>query len=424
MKRPEQHNTDSAGKALLADVFAKLGWVVNEIQVDYGRDFQVEVFQDNESTGTTFDVQLKSSQAPAYSAAGDFISQEIATASARYLCRELRSPALLIVADVKNRRLFWAAPQLDMAAQQALDDDKNTKTLTVRVPTSQGLPASKEALLTAIGQARVVLASRSLLEVSTAKFAASTEKRLDQAALSQNLRDKSDFLNVREAENQSAAGDLTAARETLKDVLGAVKSSIEVKLYALLMAEKIETLAVAANNGPQGFLPRIALATAWAMQQLTRKGPGHLKFFSLIARHAAELYLLADTDWGLFLNWRVHEREGDALWQLHLAAERKEIATRAIAKYRQCMRLVRLAGYRPYRASLTLAMLRILDGLAILLIRLNLEGLTEAADAYRAAGLELCKMVAAIARENGDDDSLLRAATGSALKLTHPGAGL
>jgi hypothetical protein len=113
MKRPKEHETDSAGQRLRRGVFESLGWTVNKIENDYGADFEVEMFQDGVSTGATFKVQLKSSNSTQYSADGARISQPVRVANARYLANELRTPAVLIHCDVGNQRVFWSTPQLD-----------------------------------------------------------------------------------------------------------------------------------------------------------------------------------------------------------------------------------------------------------------------------------------------------------------------
>jgi hypothetical protein len=41
------------GQIAPAQLFASLGWAVNELTEDYGRDFEVEVFR-GKSTGITF----------------------------------------------------------------------------------------------------------------------------------------------------------------------------------------------------------------------------------------------------------------------------------------------------------------------------------------------------------------------------------
>jgi hypothetical protein len=47
--RPEQHITDSKAGAIFRGAFPE--WAVNGSQCDYGWDYVVEVFRNNESTG-------------------------------------------------------------------------------------------------------------------------------------------------------------------------------------------------------------------------------------------------------------------------------------------------------------------------------------------------------------------------------------
>ena len=52
MKRPEQHETDSAGQRLVRDALEPVGWVVRSVvEHDYGFDFEVEVFARRTPTG-------------------------------------------------------------------------------------------------------------------------------------------------------------------------------------------------------------------------------------------------------------------------------------------------------------------------------------------------------------------------------------
>ena len=91
MKRPDQHATDKKGQALLIAFFAEIGWEVIPMPSgsDYGRDFEIEVFREQKTTGITFSVQLKSSESPAYSATGKFLSVPLEVPNARYLAIEL-----------------------------------------------------------------------------------------------------------------------------------------------------------------------------------------------------------------------------------------------------------------------------------------------------------------------------------------------
>lgn len=58
MKRPRQHIIETKSKkrfeALVPDT-----WVARELNADYGLDYLIEIFKDNNSTGHLFFVQLK-----------------------------------------------------------------------------------------------------------------------------------------------------------------------------------------------------------------------------------------------------------------------------------------------------------------------------------------------------------------------------
>jgi hypothetical protein len=73
-----------------------------------------------------------------------------------------------------------------------------------------------------------------------------------------------------------------------------------------------------------GFRPvsEPPLITASSMSRLTRKGPHHLKFFSLVARAASELYQLANDDMGLYMNWKMHQKGDNVLWKTSLILQR------------------------------------------------------------------------------------------------------
>src|ERR1035437_1337399 len=210
MQRPEEHQIDSRGKALLRQVFAELGWAVNEIAEDYGRDFEIEVFQNSFSTGIVVDVQLKSSALPAYSAAEGFVSQSLDRRNAAYLAKELRLPVLLIVADVEQRLLYWTTPQLDTSLSTSLSRSQ-TATCTIRVPTQNRLPESVGLLLTRVASAEMVLASRRLVEVPSGRYVASVGSHINSDVLAATLRDKSDYLELVKADSLSIGPDAERA---------------------------------------------------------------------------------------------------------------------------------------------------------------------------------------------------------------------
>lgn len=136
--KTKEHDTDLTGRRLLRESLEPMG-VVNEVQMDYGIDYNVQVFDEKSPTVVWFHVQLKSSTSSDYSADGSFLSQELSIDHARHFALEIRDPVLLIHADVVSKKIFWYAPQLDRRLAAGLGE-VTAKSVTVRIPTVQHSP--------------------------------------------------------------------------------------------------------------------------------------------------------------------------------------------------------------------------------------------------------------------------------------------
>jgi hypothetical protein len=415
VERPEQHITDSKGKALLREVFAGLGWAVNPTEEDYGRDFEVEIFRNGKSTGMTFDVQLKSSEEPKYSAGGDFASVSLKTPNARYLALEMRQPILVIQADVAQGRLYWAAPQIDGRLLAIIKNESDAESVTIRIPADNELPGSVEQLITTLGIIQTVLSARWITDIETRAFVVATNVIENSEDLSQSLRDKSDALDLMRLQQLTGENRFEEARTGISAVLSSPQSSIESKFFAIQVEEKNERLAAAAAGLSAADQGKIFSRAAEKMQQLTRKGPPALKYSALLFHTAADFHGLVRTDWGLYLNWKIHQAQNDFWWTAGLRTQRAEIGRRLTLKYRQFLRLVRFSERTSYQQVLPVAFLRIVDGAAILINRLEFEGFPEAASHIRNSVFEICKVSAAIASSVGDEDLLAKAVMSAGL---------
>ncbi|OJV40264.1 MAG: hypothetical protein BGO25_03725 [Acidobacteriales bacterium 59-55] len=415
MDRPTQHETDDQGEALLYTVVAGLKWTANGIGKDYGRDFEVEIFHDGKTTGLLFIVQLKSTVRPRHSKDGSYLSVDLKARNARYLSGELRLPTFVVQADVSKGKLFWFAPQLDGVLKTKLTASPPAKTFTVRVPVANELPATSEALVEVVGKLTTLLASQRMMEVETIPFLAATALIEGRGELSKSLRDKSDALDLMVAQSGTEAGNFSDAREAIRVVLSSSQSSVEMKFFAALLEEKNERLAVRAVDDERGDHLAIVLATASKLRELTRNGPPELKLYAMIARVAGEFYALTREDWGLYQNRRVHESTGDVWWRARLRLYRAETIGRVRRKYEQFLRLVRISQKTPYESALPLAFLRIIEGAATLIHRLDLDGLPDAANAIRNSVLSVCQLAASIAARFGLDNERARAAVNAAM---------
>jgi hypothetical protein len=402
-------STIGAMRAAPKAIIGKLRWTANRIGKDYGRDFEVEIFRDGKSTGILFNVQLKSSVKPRYSKEKDFVSVKLRTRNARYLATELRLPTFVMQADVVQNRLFWSAPQLDDDLRAKLAQSPNANECTVRIPVKNELPGTADPMVETIGQIATLLASKRLMEIEPVPFLAATSSVEESAELSKSLRDKGDALDLMIAQKTTTSGDFSAARQAIQAVLSSPQSSVESKFFAVLLEEKNERLALRAHDEYRAD-HAVVLATVVKLRELTQKGPGALKFYALVAGVAAEFYQLAKEDWGLFQNWRVHEATGDLWWRAELRVLRAEVSRRILRKYGQFIRLVRLSEKTSYQSALPLAFLRIVEGAAMLINGLELEGIPEAAASIRDSVFGVCKLAAAIAAQYGQDTERVQAA--------------
>lgn len=399
---------------MVREIFAGLGWAVNPTEEDYGRDFEVEIFREGKSTGMTFSVQLKSSVDPSYSSRDDFASVSLEMPNARYLVSEMRQPVFVIQADVAEKRLFWAAPQIDSGLLAAIKNPE-TASCTIRVPTRNELSASVEELIETLGILETVLSARRILEVEPREFVAATASTIESAELSRSLRDKSDALDLKRLQVFTAEQRFDEARQGISAVLASPQSSVESKFFAIQVEEKNERLAAAVAGQSAADQGRIFVRAAEKMQVLTKQGPAALKYFALVFRAAADFFELVRADWGLYLNWKVQHAQEDFWWSAELRTHRAEIGRQIMCKYRQFLRLVALSERTTFQSVLPLAFLRIVDGAAILISRLELEGFPEAAAHLRESVFEVCKVSAAITTAYNDENSFVRAVMGAAL---------
>lgn len=425
MKRPEQHETDSAGQRLVRDALEPVGWVVRSVvEHDYGFDFEVEVFARRtpiglrESTGILFKAQLKSSTATSYSASGDFISEPVRVANLKYLACELNTPTILLHADVVQKRLFWHALQLDRDLDDGLVQAGDNATLTVRISTNNALPQTVDALLEALASAGAVLAARAMSTVSGKEFYRIFTGR-DNAALLRELNAKSDLLSLAEAE-RLRFDEPDAARALLERLLADPRASVQTKFTAELMSEPLEVRSRQKAGAPDEQLSSVDYESALRLCNLAKDGPPYLRLFALIRRTVAEFNALLYQDWGLYLNWKGHESGGDALWGAQIQLQRAALAGSLARKHRQCIRITNLGLRSPHRWALADAVGRLSHVVMKFATQARAQGYQQAAEDLEQHAFEICKVEARCASEAGDEAAVTTAATNALIISSDP----
>ena len=420
IQKPEQHEIDRAGQRLLRDVVEPkpLGWVLNEVQEDYGIDYNLQVFDNGAATGAWFHVQLKSSNSTEYSADRSFISQKLTINHARHYAVEMREPVIVIHADVKSRRVFWYSPQLDVVLIRALSNS-DSESITVRIPTSHDLPETAPALMISLDRLYLFLASRELASSPTHSFAATLSHFPNQDKLRIQFQEKNDALKLQKIRELYADRKLDEARRRARSIADDPDATVETRFWNEILLGGIDFTEAAHSASPQSKLPLAMLTHAKALQKLTKSGPNHLKFYALISRKAAELDILAHENFGLLMALRQHtEYRGNPLMIVNIYGRRSANTKLLAAKYRQCMRLVGYAANHPDRWVLGRAITNIVTAIGRYIVSVDSKNNPEAASALAQSALQICKLAAWIAMETGDGNALVMALI-SALTTTH-----
>jgi len=413
--KPEQHDTDQTGNRLLREVLESFGWVVNDTQRDYGIDSNVQVFEKKSATGAWFHVQLKSSASSNYSADGTFVSQELSADHARHYALEMRQPIFLIHADVASRQVYWCAPQLDIQLSASLRNAEAIS-VTVRIPTAQILPSTAREFLKALGDIHLALANREITSASNSSFSDSLKHIPDQDVLYRAYQEKSNILKLRKIAEFYKEREYDQARVRAMGVFNDPDASIEAKVWALTQLGHIDSAIVFRSGRPQVEMAESLLSHARSLQALTKRGPAYLKFYALIMRSAAELGLLVHRNHGLFLGEQQHAQTFDnPVLALGFYAERSEVTRRVVAKYNQCLRLVRYAANYPDRWMLSRALVGIVHPVGEYLITLRSENKLAVAEAFSQSAFRICKLAAWICKDVGDEEGIAYALLGALL---------
>lgn len=421
IQKSEQQEIDRRGRRLLREALEPLGWVLTGFEEDYGIDYDVQVFVNGNPNGLWFKIQLKSSESCEYSVDGTFVSLQLGLDHAKHYALEIRDPVFLVLADVHAKKVFWYAPQLDNELVRKLTAGGNLSTVTVRIPTSNLLADTAENLLETVEKLYVVLGHRALIDSSISSFADSLKYYPGEEKLREEFQRKGDFLRFHKIQELFTNKQYPEARSRAEAILLDPDSSIENKFWAQETIGPIDWAEAVNRNERQAELPKIYLENAKKLQAMSTKAPSHLKLFALIATKAAELDQLAIDNWGLTILLHQHRTAaGNPLMELSAFAG-LALSTRAvIRKYNQCLRLARYAANSQRRWFLTRALAKIPYAAASFIGRVGRMEEIEMGERgveFQASSLQVCKLIAWIGEESGDQEAIGMGVTSALLPV-------
>jgi tetratricopeptide (TPR) repeat protein len=144
-RKPPQHDIEAISRAQLSELLHRRGWVASAISPDHGEDFLVQIFEDGNTTGHAFYVQVKgTSDSSKHALKSEGYSYAVDVVALRHWRRN-DIPTVFILWDIERRMGFWLhlRPYIEQMLQQRpnwLDDDEGQR--AIRIPHARELTAS------------------------------------------------------------------------------------------------------------------------------------------------------------------------------------------------------------------------------------------------------------------------------------------
>lgn len=134
-KRLRTHELEDRSRARLHTIFENCGWVVEDIDKDYGEDLLVRIFRDGVATPLKFFVQAKASDNLAHhtSKRNDTFHLNVSSDHVRQWNKFLE-PVILTLWDSRSGDTYWVCVQDIVGGSRALRPTDEKKSVRVRIP--------------------------------------------------------------------------------------------------------------------------------------------------------------------------------------------------------------------------------------------------------------------------------------------------
>lgn len=408
MKRPIQHITDKRAKDLVSSVLPD-EWVIRWQSEDYGIDGEIEIFENGESTGVLFKIQLKGTQAPKLISRGRAISQKLRLQSLRYFVQQLRVPVFLFVADTTDRKVWWHSPQTCEYSRMLLDKHvkKEDCQLSIRVDSLNTLPDTLDDALRSLAQVQGKLAIDELASTSDEAFLGTiraTPNLSDSVDKIQRHLDVAKMFDVGELlDNGDRENPRVMAR--LDEFENSNSTDPEIRFLAIQTKEWLRVTEL--SDGGLENQDKINDEVKSFAKRLIGVAPRSHPRLRAAARLNYACHLLreeADGDYALSAAEFYAERTQNYLQLVYIQEARKRNIRRLIVLYNRAYKLTTIAigkhlsEYAPFYTA------RFLTAMAPFILRLFNSGLITQANSFRNTMLSIADVGGEIARAFGNWD--------------------
>ena len=133
MKRPKSHQIDTQAQNILRSKLPT-NWVPREQHPDYGIDYEIEVFHDEQPAGIWFRIQLKGKEQ--YQETEDSIVIRFETDKINYYISKVPFPVFLFVVHIRRKEIHWLFLQKYVNEILKVENPKwmEQESVTIKIP--------------------------------------------------------------------------------------------------------------------------------------------------------------------------------------------------------------------------------------------------------------------------------------------------
>jgi len=296
-------------------------WAVRDQQdqEDYGIDYEIELMRPGDKpSGFIFKVQQKGAVNLEIDEATDrIVYSDLKVARMKNYLHEIHIPTILLLVDITTREVFWSSLQgnreIETAYRSAVEACQ--KTMTVRVPRRNKLPATQGDMLAAVERSQDAVALRCLMKATSSRVLAAAINTLDFEKALETTRRHGDFLRLREIENYLQSGQIGSAIRMSEDIWTSPSERVELRFAAAINIMRIRTME--SRGSPQALEAFLALRLIIAddlitlMRQTGSEKRKDLLVYAYFLRCVARIGFLADQFGGQQLSEKVQQQGGD-----------------------------------------------------------------------------------------------------------------
>ncbi|MBU1044809.1 MAG: DUF4365 domain-containing protein [Candidatus Omnitrophica bacterium] len=391
MKKNKQHIIDTKAKRVFANAIPD-EWVLREQTNDYGVDYEVEIFIDGHSTGIIFKIQLKGTESIKYINNNTEISFSMPVASLNYYLSELNVPIFLIHVDVLKKIVYWHNLTIDNLLRERLfkANKKTQQNLVIYLDVNNVLPKDICQMEHAYRKAMFYISARYFTTIERNNFVdVAKTVSLNQDEID-SMKNVIDCLKVDKIQSLIQTGDFEGALKYIKDLLSSTDSTVKNKFQALVYAEglQMQILKLLNNNKPSEAaseeMQKIYLTTAFSFRSITKKGPAHLKIYSILYLLSSKMSIFARKEFIYYMNYKINQDDdSDSFWKYTVLLKRADLTRKNQLFYMQFKRIINICLKKNLLFMIPHLINRFVPNFNIFLQRLELEGLTEAYQFYK-----------------------------------------